>query len=155
MAKYIDALIFKDIPLNGKLVTSVDPSLIGPNFSQLTNLRYTDYGIQSIRGYTVINTSGETAYPNIRNGYHFKKEQPQESHTLVQVANTAYSWEYLVSLYGSIPNTFTGSFTAAANGNILVVEGARATVKKQARTGNFSRVQNDLVGYCNSVDSVI
>jgi len=155
MAKDIDALIFKDIPLNGKLVTSVDPSLIGPNFSQLTNLRYTDYGIQSIRGYTVINTSGETAYPNIRNGYHFKKEQPQESHTLVQVANTAYSWEYLVSLYGSIPNTFTGSFTAAANGNILVVEGARATVKKQASTGYFSGAPNEQVVYCNSVDSVI
>jgi hypothetical protein len=31
-----------EIPLDGKLITSQPPAKIGPNFQQLTNMRYTE-----------------------------------------------------------------------------------------------------------------
>lgn len=45
------------IKLDGKLVTSDDPSTIGKNFKALTNMRYTDTHPKMIGGMTKINTA--------------------------------------------------------------------------------------------------
>lgn len=52
----------KDVPLNGKLVTSISPVLIGENdFSDLTNFVYTANGIKTMNGMTSLSSSTEHA----------------------------------------------------------------------------------------------
>jgi len=52
----------KDIPLNGRLITSTSPSLIGENdFSDLTNFVYTVNGIKTMNGMESISSSSEHA----------------------------------------------------------------------------------------------
>ena len=79
---------YKDIPITGKLITSVDPIKIQPDDLQtLTNLRPTDDSPKGVRGMTKINAEA-TAYLGLRTGYHFKKDQPSENHILVQTNDT-------------------------------------------------------------------
>jgi hypothetical protein len=52
----------KDIPLNGRLITSVSSALIGENdFSDLTNFVYTANGIETMNGMTSLSSSTEHA----------------------------------------------------------------------------------------------
>ena len=76
-------LQIKDIPLNGKVITSRDSATIGANFQQLTNMEYTDTHPKGIAGMSEINATALTN-TKIRSGFHYRKEQPAESHVLVQ-----------------------------------------------------------------------
>lgn len=74
----------KDIPLNGKLITSYDPLLIGDNFSTLSNMRYNDNGIESVKG----NARQEGVYYDgytVKAGYNFTKSQPEENYDLAYI----------------------------------------------------------------------
>ena len=52
----------KDIPLNGRLITSTSPALIGENdFSDLTNFVYTASGIKTMNGMMSLSSSTEHA----------------------------------------------------------------------------------------------
>lgn len=80
----------REIPLSGRLRTAVDPVTISPNdFRQLTNLRYTDTTVRGIQGHTKVNTTVLNALP-IRNGIHFRKDQPSESHVIVDADLNCY-----------------------------------------------------------------
>ena len=64
----------KEIPLNGKLITSVDPATIDTNFQELKNLRYTDTGLRAIAGMSKVNEDNAIAtYTNIEGGFQYNK----------------------------------------------------------------------------------
>jgi hypothetical protein len=79
-------------PLNGRLITSIDGTLLpDAHFQALENMRYTDGGIAPVSGMTKINASA-LAKLKVQNGFHFKKSQPvTENHVFVQVTNPADS----------------------------------------------------------------
>lgn len=79
-------------PLNGRLITKLDGTLIPDgHFQVLENLRYNDGGIEGIKGMTKINASA-LAKLKVQNGFHFKKSAPStENHIFVQVTNPADS----------------------------------------------------------------
>jgi len=52
-----DSVVFKEVSLDGKLVTAEDPVTIGDNFQQLTNMRYRRTNPYAIGGMTEINTT--------------------------------------------------------------------------------------------------
>ncbi|MFH1230616.1 MAG: hypothetical protein V1709_03880, partial [Planctomycetota bacterium] len=78
----------KIIPLSGKLITSEDPVTIGQNFRTYKNLRPTSTHPKAIGGMAVVGTLDAT-YMKGRSAYHLSKNQPAESHVLVQAWNTA------------------------------------------------------------------
>jgi len=51
-----------NIPLDGKLMTGVEPGLVGKNFRKLQNMRYVEHGLnpQGIGGMGKINTTALT-----------------------------------------------------------------------------------------------
>lgn len=105
-------LSIKAYPFTGRLVTAVDSSLIEDDFSDLENMRYSPRGIRGVRGMTKINTSALTTYLKIRNGYHFRKSQPSESHILVQAYNSGETESKVFDNTTAIPSQ--GGFSATA-----------------------------------------
>ncbi len=133
----------KEIALGGRLITYLDPILIGENFSSLINLRYTDVGIKGIGGMTKYNPSALTTHPKIRNAFHFVKEQPAESHFLVQAYNDAETESKVFENTTAITNQ--GNFSATA----LHTDAVGASL------GRFSKGPNGSVIYCNGKESMI
>jgi hypothetical protein len=113
----------KEIAFNGKLRTNVDGASIGPNdFQVLQNLRYTDTNVKGVQGHTKINTT-VLAYTAIRNGIHFRKDQPVESHVVVEA--DGYCYDNTTSVPGAgdfgaalntVAGTYTGRFAVAPTG---------------------------------------
>jgi hypothetical protein len=81
-----------DYPLNGRLITKLDPVLLPEaHFQTLQNFRYNDGGIEPILGMSKNNASA-FAYTKVKGGFHFKKEVPsQESHIFAQTTSGANS----------------------------------------------------------------
>lgn len=75
-----------NIPLNGKLRTSIDGTQLGPgDFQVLKNMRYGELSPKSITGMTQINTSLINTYTvPFAGAFHFRKSNPVESHILAQ-----------------------------------------------------------------------
>ena len=136
-------LLKKEIPFNGKLITKVDPALIGNNFRILTNMRYVTGDIphvESVLGMTKINSTA-LSYPKVRSGVHFKKEQPQESHILVQAYNTDLSASKIYEHKTAIPGTGdfeTTELYTPANSN-----------------GRWSLAPDGDVAYCNGEETCL
>ena len=103
------SLEIKDIPLNGKVITSRDAATIGANFQQLTNMRYTDTHPKGVRGMTEINATPLTN-AKIRSAFHYRKEQPAESHVLVQSLNSGETSSSIYDNEAVVPAQ--ASFTA-------------------------------------------
>src|SRR3972149_8388383 len=103
----------REIPLNGRLRTNVDPSTLGPSdFQTLKNMRYGKTSPKGIAGQTKINTNA-LANPKIKNATHYRKDFPvAESHIIVgaQDANGANPKIYRNDT--AIPST--GDFNATA-----------------------------------------
>lgn len=140
----------KQIPLTGKLITSVDPSTIGENFQSLKNLRYADTHLRGIQGMSKINsTVMPSSYTKPVSGIYYKKNLPvangiiglqPESHVLLQSSdgsNTAI-------LQNTTAPPSTGDFSAT-----VVADASGASV------GRFSKAPGDNVVYCNKVESKI
>ena len=127
----------KDIPLSGKLITSRDPSTIASNFKVLQNMKYTDSNPQGIGGMTKINTTALSAYPKIRSGFHFSKDQPTESHVLVQAFNSGLTASVIYDNTTAIPGQ--GDFAATA----LLAEPSGSV------NGIFSLAPGGNIAYCN------
>lgn len=87
-----DKIVSFNYPLNGRLITKLDGSLLpDAHFQVLENLRYNDGGIEPIKGMTPINSSS-LAKLKVQNGFHFKKSFPsKENHIFVQVTDTGDS----------------------------------------------------------------
>lgn len=133
----------KEIPLTGKLVTSVDPATIDTNFQTLKNLRYTDTGLRAIQGMSKINSTAITTYTNLKHGFHLNNSQPAESHVLVQAYNSGETASQVHDNKTAIPNT--GDFEATA----------LHTDASGASHGHFSGAPNGMAAYCNSKESMI
>lgn len=132
----------KEMPLDGKLVTAVDPVMIGPNFQELKNMRYFDTNPRAIKGMSKINTTALSSYPKISNGFHFKKEQPAESHVLVQGFNSDETESKVFQNTTAIPST--GDFSGTA-----------LHTDSGTGQGRFSEAPNGNVAYCNGEESLV
>ena len=107
----VKPLKVKDVPLSGKVVTSRDAATIGHDFQQLTNLRYTDTHPEGVVGMTEVNATALTN-AKIRSGFHYRKEQPAESHVLVQSQNAGETASYIYDNEAVVPAQ--SAFTATA-----------------------------------------
>jgi hypothetical protein len=132
-----------DIPLSGKLNTADDPIKLQPNdFQELINLRPTDDSPEGVRGMTKVNSVG-TTYDGIKTGYHFKKDQPSESHILVQTVDTTGTSSEIIKSDNTavIPNqdTFNTFLDLAGNTNPCY----------------FSKAPDGCLAVCNSTKNYI
>ena len=133
-----------EIPLDGKLITGDDPAKIGPNFQSLINLRYSNKHPKGVGGMTKINTSVMNAtYLKARNGIHFRKSQPQESHVLTEAYNTGLTASRILQNVTAIPTA--GAFSATA----------LYTPATGASYGRWSQAPNGDVAYCNGSESCV
>jgi len=131
----------KEIPLTGKLITNEDPAIIGTNFRQLTNMRYTRANPKGIGGYSKINSTALT-YPKVRSGIHFRKEQPSESHVLVEAYNSGETASEIYQNTTAIPGT--GDF-----GTSLY------TPDTSADRGRWSLAPDGYVAYSNGEETCL
>lgn len=128
------------IPLKGRLITSVDATELGQgDFQSLSNMRYTQTGIVSIKGMSKINSTPVTK-PEIGAAYHFIKEPTSETHVLVQGRSGTTSAIYDNTT--AIPST--GNF-----GSALFTETASSD------TGRFSPAPDGAIAYGNGNDLVV
>jgi hypothetical protein len=108
-----------DATLNGRLVTAVDPILIGDNdFQTLTNMRYTDTHVKAIPGMTKINTDAAT-FPNIKDAFYFFKEKYAEHHLVAQAYNAGSTLLNITEMTNAVPAT--GNFSATVLKNLVVL----------------------------------
>ena len=134
-------LLRKEIPLTGKLVTSEDPVVIGANFRELKNMRYTRTNPKGIGGHTKINSTALT-YPKVRSGIHFRKEQPAESHVLVEAWNSAKNAREIYANTNAVPGT--GDFGSSIY-----------TPSTAGENGRWSLAPNGYVAYANGQESCL
>ncbi|MFA5340235.1 MAG: LamG domain-containing protein [Clostridia bacterium] len=138
------------IPLDGKLLISSDPVLIGKNFRTYKNLRYGKGHPDGVLGMTKINSSVMNAtYLKTRSAFHFVKSQPAESHLLVQ----AYSAGTLGAILGSASQVLENTTAIPTAGDFSAT--SLWTDSTGALIGNFSDAPNGQVCYCNGVDTCI
>ena len=94
-------ILSKEIAFNGRLRTDIDGASIAPSdFQVLQNLRYTDTNVRGVLGHTKVNTT-VLANTAIRNGIHFRKDRPSESHVLVDANGNCYDNAAVVPAQGN------------------------------------------------------
>lgn len=132
------------IPLTGRWRTSVDGTQLEEgDFQVLSNMRYTNAGIRSVSGMTKINSTTALTNPKVRAGHHFVKDEPSESHVLVQAWNSGETASYIYRNDTAIPSV--GDFNSTA----LYTEASGAGI------GTFSNAPDGCVAYCNGKESLI
>lgn len=143
----------REFPLTGKLITSEDPVIIGANFRTLKNMRYTRTNPKGIGGHSKINTTALTTFPKTRSGIHFRKEQPAESHVLIESYNAGLTaseiYDNVTAVPGAgdfVPSIFTpdteggiGRWSLAPNGYVAYANGEETCVwgGEEAYVGGF------------------
>lgn len=138
-----------EIPLDGKLITSVDPSIIGHNYQTLTNLRYYGGRVKGIGGMTKITSSVLNAtYFKARGGIHYTKDQPSESHVLVEAYNTGLTASRIIDNTTAIPNA--GNFETTYH-----VSGTELFTPSGSVPGRWSLAPDGDVAYCNGEESCV
>jgi len=135
---------------NGKWLPDIEPELIGPNnFKTLQNMGYRDEGIKGVQGYSKINTTSlgiqHTGATTFRNGFHFKKDSPQESHVVIQTYNNDGTGSSLFQNETAIP--LQGNFPDS--GVSLYIENTEAGL------GRFSYAPDNSVAYANGKEVLI
>ena len=126
------------ISLEGKLNTADDPVTIGSDFQTVKNLRYDSKSLKGVAGMTKVNTTQlGTSYRHLQNGFHFRKEQPTESHVLVQATDTSDANPVILQNTTAIPNQ--GDFSAT----VLYTENTSAGVAM------FANAPNGQVAMCD------
>ena len=134
-----------EVPLDGKLITAEPPAKIGPNYQQLTNMRYTPKSIEGVGGMAKINTSVMNAtYLKTRSAIHFKKNQPAESHVVAEAFNTGETTARILQNTTAIPSA--GNFSATS---------LYSPSTSAAGPGRFSLAPDGDLAYCNGEESVI
>ena len=142
----------KELAFNGRLRTNVDGASIGPNdFQVLQNLRYTDTNVRGVQGHTKINTVvlPETA---IRNGFHFRKDQPAESHVIVDANYKCYDFTTAIPNTGTFNSTpiytdpagvtYTGRYAVAPTGMLARCTGKETLLWGGTEYGGISFIDN-------------
>jgi len=134
-----------EVPLDGKLITAEPPAKIGPNYQQLTNMRYTQKGIEGVGGMTKINSNVMNAtYLKARSAIHFKKNQPAESHVVAEAFNTGETTARILQNTTAIPSA--GQFSATS---------LYSPSTSAAGPGRFSLAPDGDLAYCNGEESII
>jgi len=133
------------ITFNGRWQPANDPSLIDDfGFQDIQNLRKDHQGLIGVKGHTPINSSvWDSTYKYPKNGYHFKKDQPDESHVLVYATNVSGTSGRVYRNTTAIPNqgNFSstvwhndaqgaglGRFAPAPQGNIVYANGEETLI---------------------------
>ena len=105
------------VNLGGKLITATDPLISSPgDFQSLINMRYSDRLPYEVLGMTKINTSAFD-YPQIQNGFYFRKDSTNEQHVFVDVASGSNSKIKKSNNTTSVPeqDTFADFLTLSDN----------------------------------------
>jgi hypothetical protein len=105
-------------------------------------MRYFDTNPRAIAGMSKINSTALSSHPKISTGFHFKKEQPAESHVLVQAFNGAETESKVFENTTAIPNT--GDFSGTA-----------LHTDSGTGQGRFSDAPNGNVAYCNGEEALV
>ena len=121
----------------GRLRTADDPATIGPeDVSVAQNVRPSDQYYRGIGGMTKINTSA-LASTGIRNGFHFRKSQPAESHLMAWTSDgKVWKNDTAIPSQGAFSSAL---FTDAAGGS----------------TGRFSPAPGGALAYANGVEACL
>lgn len=136
----------RDIPLSGKLVTAVEGTQIGSNYSTLKNLRYRDgyNGLVGVGGMAKINTTALTSYLKVRNAFHYRKSFPaSESHVITQAWDSGLTGSSIIENTTAIPSQ--GDFSATA----VFSEASGASF------GRFSSSPSGEMAYCNGLGAYL
>jgi len=137
-------LLQHNVNFSGKWDPTHDPLIVKPgDFSDIQNLRYRDQGLKGVSGFSKINSTALTTYLKIHNGFHFTKDQPSESHVLVQAYNSGLTASQVLQNETAIPSA--GDFAATA----LHTDATGAGI------GLFSIAPEANVTYCNGAESMI
>ena len=112
-----------DFPLNGRLITKLDGTVLpDAHFQTLENMRYNDSGIEGVEGMSKVNNT-VMAKLKVQNGFFFKKEAPSsEHHHFVQVTNptdktSAIYKSDVTKAVATITFTFAATTSVTASGN--------------------------------------
>lgn len=114
-------------------------------FQDIQNLRRAGNHLEGVNGHEVFN-SGSTIDPTyhyIRNGYHFSKDDPDETHVLVHAVDATGGNGQVFDNTTAVPNQ--GNFS----GTTLFADGSGAG------KGRFSGAPGGNVVYCNGTESRI
>jgi len=138
---------FREIPLTGRVITSVDSTQISKpevnftNFSELKNLRYNDSGIEAVKGMSPITNSNLAGV--LKSGFFYNKLSDFNPESFVY-AQTNYAGSAL--LYFSAVEPFTtDTFTTVTD--YVITTGAG--------TGVFANAPQSQMIYCNGKESLI
>ena len=131
-------------PFVGRWQPSEDALLIDDNGLQdIQNLRKDGKHFKGVSGHTVINSSSTSTYPYILNGFHFHKDQPQESHVIIYSADSMtpttgrlYQNTTAIPSQGNFSSTALWTsvasdiwrFSAAPGGNMVASNGVETLV---------------------------
>lgn len=133
-----------EMPFTGPWEPADDPLRLSKfAFADIKNMRYTDKGIKGVSGYSKINTTALTGYLKGRNAFHFTKDDPSESHVLIQAYNTGLTASQLLQNTTSIPSQ--GDFSGTA----LHTDASGASV------GRFASASQGRMIYCNGKESMV
>lgn len=134
-------------PLIGKWQPDRDPILVDDfGFQDIQNLRKDGNKLKGVSGHTKINSTvwnSTNIYP--RNGFHFRKHQPSESHVIITATDTSSANPKLFQNETAIPSA--GLF--ATTSEILYTEDTSAGL------GRFSNAPQGNVVYTNGAESLI
>lgn len=73
----------------GKWLPDINSLLIGPdNFQTLQNLRYRNSGLESVQGYTKVNSTPLSTYVNIKTGHQLRSNKTQTNYILVNAVSS-------------------------------------------------------------------
>ena len=130
----------------GRWQPAADPVLIDDlGLQDIQNMRRSGKHYKGIAGHTVINSTTISAAPVILNGFHFRKDQPQESHVIVAAADsTSPTASYLYRNTTAVPSA--GNFS----GTILHTDAAAGIGK-----GRFSNAPAGNMVYANGAETLI
>lgn len=127
-------------PFIGKWNCAENPMLLDDyGLQDIQNLRKDGKRFKGVSGHTVINTTSTSTTPYVLNGFHFRKDQPQESHIFIYAADTspptnATIWKNTTAVpsagnfsstafYVNTDTTNIGRFSYAPAGNMIYANG--------------------------------